>query len=83
MKVKLYTEVMLSWDVPSENLRQGDVVTLVDIVPHPSGGEDGAVVELFNAVGESIAVAVVPLSAVAPLRADQMPAVRPLQPAGA
>jgi len=81
MKVQLYTEVMLSRDVPSENLRQGDVVTLVDIVPHPSGGEDGAVVELFNALGESIAVTAVPLSAVAPLRADQMPAVRPLQPA--
>lgn len=79
MKIELYTEVMLARDIPAENLRRGDVVTLVDIVRHPSGGEDGAVVELFNALGESMAVAVVPISAIAPLRADQMPAVRPLQ----
>ncbi len=83
MKIELYSEVMLTRDVSTENLRQGDVVTLVDIVRHPSGDEDGAVVELFNAVGESIAVAVAPLSVIAPLRADQMPAVRPLQMAGA
>ncbi|MCL4804663.1 MAG: DUF4926 domain-containing protein [Anaerolineae bacterium] len=81
MNIELYTDVMLTRDIPAERLRLGDVVTLVDIVRHPSGGEDGAVVELFNAVGESIAVAIVPVSAVAPLRADQMPAVRPLQKA--
>jgi hypothetical protein len=78
IQLELYKEVALTKDIPSENLRRGDVATLIDIVPHPSGGEDGAVLELFNAIGESIAVTVVPLSAVAPLRPDQMPAVRPL-----
>lgn len=77
-ELELYKEVALTKDIPTENLRQGDVATLVDRVPHPSDGEEGAVLELFNAVGESIAVVVVPLSAVAPLRADQVPAVRPL-----
>lgn len=76
MKVELYTEVALTRDIPQENLRKGDVATLVDIVPHPEGGEDGAVLELFNAVGESIGVTTVPMSTVAPLRADQLPAVR-------
>ena len=47
-------------------------------VPHPSGGEDGAVLEVFNAVGESIAVVVVPDSAVGSLREDEVPAVRKL-----
>ncbi|HNS39821.1 MAG: DUF4926 domain-containing protein [Anaerolineae bacterium] len=78
MKLDLYTEVMLTRDIPAEHLRSGDVVTLVDIVEHPSGGEDGAVVEIFNALGESIAVTAIPISAVAPLRRDQVPAVRTL-----
>lgn len=79
MKFELYTEVALTQDIPTENLRRGDVATLIDIVPHPSDGEDGAVLELFNAVGESLAVTAVPLSAIAVLRPDQMPTVRPLE----
>jgi hypothetical protein len=79
MKPELYREVALTRDIPAENLRKGDVAVLVDIVPHPSGGEEGAILEIFNAVGESIAVTTVPISAVAPLRSDQMPAVRPLE----
>ncbi len=77
-KLEMYKEVALTKNIPSENLRQGDVATLIDRVPHPSGGEEGAVLELFNAVGESVAVVVVPLSAVAPLQPNQMPAVRPM-----
>ena len=81
--IQLYKEVSLTKDIPSENLKKGDVATVVDIVSHPSGGEEGAVLEIFNAVGESLAVTVVPLSAVAPLRPDQMPTVRPLLQAAA
>lgn len=77
IELELYKEIALV-KIISENLRRGDVATLIDIVPHPSGGEEGAVLELFNAVGESITVTVVPISAIAPLRPDQMPAVRPL-----
>lgn len=79
MKPELYSEVALTRDIAEEGLRAGDVVTLIDYVPHPAGGEEGAVLELFNALGESIAVITVPVSAIAPLRADQMPAVRPLR----
>ncbi len=78
MKPELYKEVALVRDVPEEGLCIGDVATLIDYVPHPAGGEEGAVLELFNAVGESIAVITVPLSAVAPLQPNQIPAVRPL-----
>ena len=82
MRFELYQEVALVRDVPNENLRSGDVAMLIDYVPHPRGGEEGAVLEVFNAVGESIAVVTVPASAVAPLRSDQVPAVRMfLQPA--
>lgn len=78
MKLQLYQEVALTRSVPGTNLRAGDVAVLVDMTPHPHNGEDGAVLEVFNAIGESIAVVTVPLSAVAPLRADQVPAVRTL-----
>lgn len=81
-QLELYKEVALTKDIPTENLRKGDVATLMDIVPHPADGEDGAVLELFNAIGESIAVTVVPLSAIAPLRPDQIPTVRQLEEVG-
>lgn len=42
------------------------------------GGETGCVLEVFNALGESIAVVTVPLSAVEPLAADEVFAVRRL-----
>lgn len=76
MKLELYEEVALTRDIPEENLRTGDVATLVDFVKHPDKGEDGAILEVFNALGESIAVVTAPVSAIAPLRADQVPAVR-------
>ena len=63
------SEVSILRDIPEENLRAGDVATLVDRVDHPHGGEAGAVLEVFNALGESIAVVTVPISAIAPLRA--------------
>jgi hypothetical protein len=82
MKLKLYQEVALVRDVLDENLRSGDVAVLIDYAPHPRGGEAGAVLEVFNAVGESVSVVTVPESTIAPLRADQVPAVRLLlQPA--
>jgi hypothetical protein len=34
---------------------------LLDYVPYPEGGEQGCVVEVFNALGESITVVTVPL----------------------
>lgn len=73
---ELYKEVALTRDIPSEKLQKGDVATLIDKLPHPSNGEVGAVLELFNAIGESLSVVIVPLSAIAPLRPDQIPAVR-------
>lgn len=82
MKLKLYQEVVITRDIPDERLKRGDVAVLIDYVPHARGREDGAILEVFNAIGETLAVATVPASAIAPLQADQMPAVRMiLQPA--
>jgi len=82
MKPALYQEIALTRDIPTEKLKQGDIAVLIDYVPHPTGGEEGAVLEIFNAIGESIAVITVPSSAITPLRADQVPAVRSLVAAG-
>lgn len=78
MSVPLYQRVALRRDFPEHNLRRGDVATLLDYVPHPGEGERGCVVEVFNALGESIAVVAVPESDLDELRADEVFAVRPL-----
>ena len=78
MKIELYEQVALKHDLPDYGLKQGDIATLVDYVSHPEGGEEGCILEVFNAVGESIAVIVVPISAIAPLPADEVLSVRTL-----
>lgn len=62
MSPSLYKRVALKRDLPEHGLRQGDVAVLVDYVQHPRGGEQGCVLEVFNALGESIAVVAVPES---------------------
>jgi Domain of unknown function (DUF4926) len=76
MTLELYCEVALTRDLPEYELRAGDIATLVDFVSHPSDGEEGCMLEIFNAVGESLAVIAVPTSAVENLRADEILAVR-------
>lgn len=45
---------------------------------HPSNGEEGCVLEVFNAVGDSIAVIVVPLSAIEKMPPNTALSLRPL-----
>lgn len=78
MGLKLYQRVALSQDLPERGLKRGDVALLIDHVPHPQGGPEGYILEVFNALDESIAVIAVPKSAVEPLRADEVLAIRPL-----
>ena len=76
--IELYQRISLNRDFPEYNLKKGDIATLVDIVPHPHNGEDGYVLEVFNALGESIKVIIVPISAVEPLKQDEILSVRSL-----
>jgi len=76
--IELYQRVSLNKDFPEHNLKKGDIAILIDKVPHPSGGEEGCVLEIFNAVGESINVIIVPKTAVEVLREDEILSVRPL-----
>ena len=79
MTLELYSEVALTRNIADHNLKIGDVATLVDFVPHPQGGEEGCVLEIFNAVGESICVVTVPISAIKSLSASEMLTTRPLK----
>lgn len=81
MKPAWYSRVVVTRDLPQENMRQdmrrGDIATVVDYVPHPSGGEEGAILEIFDALGHSLGVASVPVSAIAPLTWGMVPVARP------
>lgn len=76
--IELYQRVSLNQNFPEYHLKKGDIATLIDTVPHPTGGEEGYVLEIFNAVGESINVVIVPCSAVKPLKQDEILTVRSL-----
>jgi len=71
MKLKLYTDAALACDVPEHRLKRGDIVKLVDHHVAPDGTE-GYSIEVFNAVGDTIAVTAVPLAALEPLREDEI-----------
>ena len=75
--MELFKRVALRVDFPEFGLRKGDVATIVEHLPGEDG-EDGYAVEVFNSVGDSVAVLTVPESAVEPLTADTIPSVRPL-----
>ena len=81
VKIDLFKRVALRVDIPEHGLRKGDVATIVEHLPGKNG-DDGYALEVFNAIGESIAVVTTPESAVEPLTADKMPAVRPLAKTG-
>ena len=75
---KLYDKVALTRDLPDHELRQGDVAVVVEELPATeASGEPGYALEVANAVGETIAVVMVPASAVKPLSGDEILQARP------
>lgn len=75
MKYPLFEEVILLSDIPAKNLKKGDVATVVEY--HPvTDGEDGYSLEVFNAIGDTIAVITVPESAIKALSGDEVFNVR-------
>jgi hypothetical protein len=72
MTFELFTRVALREDIPKYQLHRGGVATIVD--HHPvADGEDGYSLEVFNAVGETIAVLVVSESQIEPLMRNKVP----------
>lgn len=78
MPLELFKEVALSQDLPKHGLKRGDVATLIDFAPSANGEEQGCVLEVFDAVGNTVAVVIVPSDHVEPLHAGEVLAVRSL-----
>ncbi|MFM7423868.1 MAG: DUF4926 domain-containing protein [Elainella sp.] len=81
MTFELFTRVALREDFPTHKLYQGDIATIVE--HHPiANGEDGYSIEVFNAIGETIAVLVVSESQIQPLMGNEVLHIRILDEAG-
>ncbi len=77
MKLELYTDAVLTCDIPMHGLCAGDVVKVVDF--HPTSTGTGAYsIEVFNTLGETIAVTSVSISDLEPLLASEVFSVRKL-----
>ncbi|MBC8551368.1 MAG: DUF4926 domain-containing protein [Candidatus Brocadiales bacterium] len=78
MAHKLFEEIVLTNDIPEKKLKKGDVATIVDY--HPvSNGEDGYSLEVFDVLGNTIAVITLPESAIEPLTENEIFNVRSLE----
>jgi len=76
MPFERFSDVILTADLPDDDLKAGDVGTVVErhVVP---GMEEGYSIEFFDMSGETVAVVTVPASQLrSPTRADR-PIVRP------
>ncbi len=77
MKFPLFHRIALADDLPKENLQRGDVATIVEIYEGQPNQESGYELEVFNAVGETVAVVTVRESQIESLRRDEIFSVRP------
>jgi hypothetical protein len=78
MAYELYSDVILTRDIPESGLRAGDVGTLVERHVVAGVADDGYSVEFFDMTGNTVAVVTVAASALRlPTPADR-PAVRAL-----
>jgi hypothetical protein len=77
MKYPLFTRVALADDLPNENLRRGDLATIIEYYEGSPGQEPGYELEVFNAVGDTFAVVTARESQIECLRKDELLSVRP------
>jgi hypothetical protein len=78
MPFELYSDVILTRDVPERALRKGDVGTVVERHVVPGGADEGYSVEFFDMTGNTVGVVTIQAGALRlPTPADR-PAVRQL-----
>ncbi len=78
MKYEIFSRVALTEDLPQKNLRRGDVATIVEYYEGRPDQEPGYELEVFNAVGDTLAVVTVRESQIEAVRKDEVLSVRPL-----
>jgi len=81
MKYKMFSRVALKANLPKHRLRRGDVATIVEHHQGRPDQEPGYTLEVFDAVGETIAVVTVRESQIEPLKAKSLLHVRTQAPA--
>lgn len=74
--MELYQRVSLIENIDKYGLKKGDVATIVDFVEHPQGGERGCVLEIINALGDTVDVITLPCALVELLKPDEILSVR-------
>jgi len=77
MKYPLFTRIALAEDFPQENLRRGNLATVIEFYEGAPGQEPGYELEVFNAVGDIFAVVTARESQIESLRKDELLSVRP------
>ncbi len=80
MKIELFQKVVLTKDIPNEDLQVGDILTVVEELPanEETHGEKGFALEAYNVLGETKAVVFVPKSYVRSLESDEIYHIRKL-----
>ena len=67
MAFQPFSKVALKMDLPEHKLRKDDIATIVEAHPGRPGQESGYSLEVFNAMGETLAVVTVRESQIEPL----------------
>ena len=78
MAFELYSEVILTRDVPGEGLRAGDIGTVVERHASTRADDEGYSIEFFDMTGNTVAVATLPAGALRLPTPTDRPAVRAL-----
>ena len=74
----MFSRVVLKTDISEHGLRRGDLATIVDFHPGVPGQEPGYSLEVFNAVGDTVAVIALGESQIETLREDEILCARVL-----
>jgi hypothetical protein len=78
MTFPLFSRVILSVDLPEEQLMAGDMGTIVEHHPATAAYPEGYEVEFFAGNGETLAVVSVPATALRQATREEVMHVRPL-----
>jgi hypothetical protein len=76
MKFELFTRAAIAEDLPEHNLKRGDIVTIVEVLPANTQHVSGYIVEVFSVTGETLDVVGLLETQLMALRANAVPAMR-------
>ena len=76
MKLELYKEAVLTEDVPEYHLKKGDLVMVIDYLENP---EPGYMLEIFDALGNTVGVTAVPERLLEPVQEGERLQVRHIE----